>query len=39
MIGKEDEYGNPVSSKFLSTDKMELNIYGRIQYFIDGSEL
>ena len=39
VIGKEDEYGNPVSSKFLSTDKMELNIYGRIQYFIDGSEL
>ncbi len=39
VIGKEDEYGNPVSSKFLSTDKMELNIYGRIQYLIDGSEL
>ena len=34
VIGQEDENGNPVSSKFLSTDEMHLNIYGRVQYLI-----
>ena len=39
VIGQEDDNGNPVSSKFLSTDEMQLNIYGRVQYFIDGSNI
>ena len=39
VIGQEDNNGNPVPSKFLSTDQMQLNIYGRVQYFIDGSNI
>ena len=39
VIGQEDDNGNPVSSKFLSTDEMHLNIYGRVQYLIDGPEI
>jgi len=39
VIGQEDNNGNPVPSKFLSTDEMQLNIYGRVQYFIDGSDI
>ena len=39
VIGQEDNNGNPVPSKFLSTDEMQLNIYGRVQYFIDGSNI
>ncbi len=39
VIGQEDNNGNPVPSKFLSTDEMQLNIYGRMQYFIDGSNI
>ena len=39
VIGQEDENGNPVSSKFLSTDEMHLNIYGRVQYLIDGPDI
>ncbi|MEC9274179.1 MAG: hypothetical protein VX680_05790, partial [Candidatus Neomarinimicrobiota bacterium] len=39
VIGQEDNNGNPVPSKFLSTDEMQLNIYGRLQYFIDGSNI
>ncbi len=39
VIGQEDNNGNPVPSKFLSTDAMQLNIYGRVQYFIDGSNI
>ena len=39
VLGQTDENGNPVPSKFLSTDVLQLNIYGRIQYLIDGPEL
>ena len=39
VLGQTDSNGNPIPSRFLSTDKMWLNIYGRIQYFIDGSDL
>jgi hypothetical protein len=39
VLGQTDENGNPVPSKFLSTDTLQLNIYGRIQYLIDGPEL
>ena len=39
VIGQEDDNGNPVSSKFLSTDEMHLNIYGRVQYLIDGPDI
>ena len=39
VIGQKDNNGDPVPSKFLSTDKMKLNIYGRVQYFIDGSNM
>jgi hypothetical protein len=39
VLGQTDSNGNPVSSRFLSTDEMQLNIYGRIQYFVDGPEL
>ena len=39
VIGQEDDNGNPVSSKFLSTDEMHLNIYGRVQYLIDVPEI
>ena len=39
VIGQEDNNGNPVPSKFLSTDEMQLNIYGRVQYFIDGPNI
>ena len=39
VIGQEDNNGNPVPSKFLSTDEMQLNIYGRVQYFIDGADI
>ena len=39
VIGQEDNNGNPVPSKFLSTDEMQLNIYGRVEYFIDGSNI
>ena len=38
-IGMMGQLGNPVPSKFLSTDVLQLNIYGRIQYLIDGPEL
>ena len=39
VLGQTDSNGNPIPSRFLSTDKMWLNIYGRMQYFIDGSDL
>ena len=39
VLGQTDSDGNPIPSRFLSTDEMQLNIYGRIQYFIDGPEL
>ena len=39
VIGQNDNNGNPVPSKFLSTDEMRLNIYSRIQYFIDGADV
>ena len=39
LLGQTDENGNPVPSKFLSTDTLQLNIYGRIQYLMDGPEL
>ena len=39
VIGQEDDNGNPISSKFLSTDEMQLNIYGRVQYLIDGPDI
>ena len=39
VLGQTDENGNPVPSIFLSTDMLQLNIYGRIQYLIDGPEL
>jgi len=39
VLGQTDSNGNPIPSRFLSTDEMQLNIYGRIQYFIDGPEL
>ena len=39
VIGQKDNDGNLVPSKFLSTDEMRLNIYGRIQYLIDGSDI
>ncbi len=39
VLGQTDENGNPVPSIFLSTDILQLNIYGRIQYLIDGPEL
>ena len=39
VIGQKDNNGDPLPSKFLSTDKMKLNIYGRVQYFIDGSNM
>jgi hypothetical protein len=39
VLGQTDSDGNPIPSRFLSTDEMRLNIYGRIQYFVDGPEL
>jgi hypothetical protein len=39
VLGQTGENGNPVPSKFLSTDTLQLNIYGRIQYLMDGPEL
>ena len=39
VIGQRDNDGNLVPSKFLSTDEMRLNIYGRIQYLIDGADI
>ena len=39
VLGQTDSDGNPIPSRFLSTDEMQLNIYGRIQYFVDGPEL
>ena len=39
VIGQKDNDGNLVPSKFLSTDEMRLNIYGRIQYLIDGADI
>ena len=39
VLGQADSNGNPIPSRFLSTDKMWLNIYGRVQYFIDGPDL
>ena len=39
VLGQTDSNGNPIPSRFLSTDKMWLNIYGRVQYYIDGPEL
>ena len=39
VLGQTDSNGNPIPSRFLSTDKMWLNIYGRVQYFIDGPDL
>ena len=39
VLGQIDSEGNPIPSSFLSTDEMQLNIYGRIQYFVDGPEL
>ena len=39
VLGQTDSNGNPISSRFLSTDEMQLNIYGRIKYFVDGPEL
>jgi len=39
VLSQTDSNGNPIPSRFLSTDKMQLNIYGRVQYFINGPEL
>jgi hypothetical protein len=39
VLGQTDENGNSVPSKFFSTDTLQLNIYGRIQYLMDGPEL
>ena len=39
LMGQIDENGDPIPSKFLSTDTLQLNIYARIQYLIDGAEL
>ena len=38
VLGQTDSDGNPNPSRFLSTDEMQLNIYGRNQYFVDGTE-
>ena len=39
LLGQIDENGDPIPSKFLSTDALQLNIYARIQYLMDGAEL
>ena len=39
LLGQIDENGDPIPSKFLSTDTLQLNIYARIQYLMDGAEL
>ena len=39
VLGQTDSNGNPIPSRFLSTDEMQLNIYGRIEYFVDGPDL
>jgi hypothetical protein len=39
VLGQTDEYGQPVPSRFLSTDTLQLKLYGRLQYLMEGPEL
>jgi hypothetical protein len=39
VLGQIDEFGQPVPSLFLSTDTLQLHLYGRLQYLVDGAIL
>ena len=39
VLGQIDEYGEPIPSRFLSTDTLHLQLYGRLQYLMDGPKL
>ena len=39
VLGRIDEFGQPVPSRFLSTDTLQLHLYGRLQYLVDGAVL
>ncbi|UCH62170.1 MAG: hypothetical protein JSU77_10215 [Fidelibacterota bacterium] len=39
VVGQTDQSGQPIPSRFLSTDTLRLNLYGRLQYLVDGAEL
>jgi hypothetical protein len=39
VLGQTDEIGQPVPSRFLSTDTLQLHLYGRLQYLVEGAAL
>ncbi|UCD36774.1 MAG: hypothetical protein JSW54_07990 [Fidelibacterota bacterium] len=39
VLGQTDDHGQPVPSRFLSTDTLYLHLFGRLQYLMDGPEL
>jgi hypothetical protein len=39
VLGQTGELGQPVPSRFLSTDTLQLHLYGRLQYLVDGKTL
>ncbi len=39
LLGRVDENGQPLPTRFLSTDSLHINVYGRLQYFMDGHAL
>ncbi|MCH7496602.1 MAG: hypothetical protein IH971_01970 [Candidatus Marinimicrobia bacterium] len=39
LLGRTDENGDQVPARFLSTDTLRLNLYGRLQYLLDGADL
>ncbi|MFC1481409.1 hypothetical protein ACFL6E_04080 [Candidatus Neomarinimicrobiota bacterium] len=39
VLGQTDQNGRPIPARLLSTDTLGLNLYGRLQYLMDGAEL
>ncbi|MCH8836991.1 MAG: hypothetical protein IIA60_04205 [Candidatus Marinimicrobia bacterium] len=39
LLGRVDENGRPLPTRFLSTDSLRINLYGRLQYLMDGAAL
>jgi len=38
LLGKQDANGNPIPSRFLSTDSLWLHVYGSATYLVNGGE-
>ncbi|MEE9162724.1 MAG: hypothetical protein V3U35_07100 [Candidatus Neomarinimicrobiota bacterium] len=39
LLGQTGENGEPEAARFLSTDTLKLNLYGRLEYLMNGADL